>query len=124
MTELSTTTVEMHHVPHKCTKVDLMQLFNGRGFEGAYNMIEFFDMSLLETLDNVDLGDCGVFINFNTANSANRFIDRFDGFKGWATDGAQSVVNVVASDSAKFWATLQKRLAAQASVKEGKVGGA
>lgn len=100
-------TVEMRNIPLRYSRVELISLFQGRGFKGSYNLVQ-----LLAERGRSDGAACWrAFVNFNTVESAERFVRNFQGFTGWLSSADREAGNaqpcdVIWSDASHFWAAL------------------
>jgi hypothetical protein len=70
-----TTTVMLRNIPNKYTQKMLMEVFDGRGFEGRY---DFFYLPM-DFRHNCNLGFA--FANFDSEATLREFTEKFEGFK-------------------------------------------
>jgi len=78
--ELHRTTTMMRNIPSEYTRADLLDLLDRKGFNGLYDLV-YVPISF-----QTGLNHGYAFINFTTAEDANRFVDHFSGFSDWLVE--------------------------------------
>jgi hypothetical protein len=75
--EFRHTTVMMRNIPGEYARADLLGLIDQQGFNGLYDLV------YLPVDFRTELNQGYAFINFTTAENAERFRDHFMGFSDW-----------------------------------------